>query len=200
MSMRDYQLAAIATMNPSLSHADAVTNCALGLCDEVFELQELLFDENNSRRSFPLSEDLGLKITDEIGDIMWYATSICYWLQRDIEDVLDGVDISASDTSVLEMCDDAVKDHLGSMYHMICRRVGKIASIVKKFRFQGHDINSDKIDLITEHVRAIVIYIRMIASVFECTVGEICQKNIDKLSKRYPDGKFSAEASIHRKA
>jgi len=200
MNMRDYQLAAVATMNPNLDHADAVTNCALGLCDEVFELQELLFDENNSRRSWPFDGELNANVIDEIGDIMWYAASICYWLQADIEDVIEGIDISLNPTTVLEMSNDDIKDHLGYTYHTIGRRVGKVASIVKKFRFQGHDIDAEKIKLVLDNVRAIVLYVGWIASAFNCTVEDVCKRNIEKLSKRYPDGKFSSEASIHRTA
>lgn len=72
---------------------------------------------------------------------------------------------------------------------------GEVIDIVKKHLFQGHDLDRDK--LINE-LGDVAWYLAVSAHALGVTLEYICQKNVEKLLKRYPEG-FSADASINRK-
>ena len=71
---------------------------------------------------------------------------------------------------------------------------GEVADIIKKWQFQGHAIDPDKI---AEELSDICWYIAIMAKALNYDFSEILYINIDKLMKRYPKG-FDADRSIHR--
>jgi len=72
---------------------------------------------------------------------------------------------------------------------------GEIADIMKKYLFQGHDINKTHI---IKELGDCLWYIAICAKGLETDLDTIMQINIDKLTARFPDG-FDSEKSRNRK-
>lgn len=71
---------------------------------------------------------------------------------------------------------------------------GEFADVIKKASFQGHEIDPKHL---SEEVGDILWYCALAARALNRDLGEIAQENIDKLTRRYPNG-FEQERSIHR--
>jgi len=71
---------------------------------------------------------------------------------------------------------------------------GEFANLVKKLTAHGHDIGSD---VLGEELGDVLWYLAEAATACGLELGDIAQKNVDKLRARYPDG-FSQERSINR--
>ena len=76
----------------------------------------------------------------------------------------------------------------------LCGESGEVADIVKKHRFQGHDID---IEHIAKELGDVAWYLAVGAYAIGYDLETILQMNVDKLEARYPDG-FSADRSLHR--
>lgn len=72
---------------------------------------------------------------------------------------------------------------------------GEVADILKKAIFHAHSLDIDKLAL---ELGDIMWYIANIAELVQVPLGQIMERNIEKLRARYPAG-FSTEASINRK-
>ena len=78
----------------------------------------------------------------------------------------------------------------------LCGESGEVADLVKKHRFQGHDID---VEHIAKELGDVAWYLAVTADALGYDLETIFQMNIDKLRARYPDG-FDPELSINRKA
>jgi NTP pyrophosphatase (non-canonical NTP hydrolase) len=76
----------------------------------------------------------------------------------------------------------------------LCGESGEFADMVKKHKFQGHDLDREKA---AKELGDICWYIAVSAESIGYDMDDIMQMNIDKLMKRYPDG-FRASDSINR--
>ena len=76
----------------------------------------------------------------------------------------------------------------------LCGESGEVADIVKKHRFQGHDID---IEHIAKELGDVAWYLAVGAYAIGLDLESIFRMNIEKLKARYPDG-FSADRSLHR--
>ena len=76
----------------------------------------------------------------------------------------------------------------------LCGESGEVADIVKKFRFQGHDLDFEHI---AKELGDIAWYLAVGAYSIGYDLEKILQMNVDKLKERYPDG-FSTDRSLHR--
>ena len=72
---------------------------------------------------------------------------------------------------------------------------GECCDIVKKNRFQGHELNKEHL---IEELGDVMWYIAEAASGLGVTLEEVAQYNLDKLHKRYHGNHFNKEDSIHR--
>lgn len=72
--------------------------------------------------------------------------------------------------------------------------VGELTDMVKKEVYQGHDIDEEKA---FSELGDIVWHLFEVMDVFDITLEEIMELNIQKRLHRYPDG-FSEEASRNR--
>lgn len=70
---------------------------------------------------------------------------------------------------------------------------GEVSGIMQKV-YQGHNINSEHL---MKELGDCMWMIAEICTSIGCTIEEVCEMNIEKLQKRYPDG-FSADKSLHR--
>lgn len=75
----------------------------------------------------------------------------------------------------------------------LCGESGEAIDIVKRHLAQGHEL--DREHLIKE-LGDVAWYLAETAFALDVSLEEVCQRNIDKLKARYPEG-FSAERSIH---
>lgn len=71
---------------------------------------------------------------------------------------------------------------------------GEVADIIKKYRFQGHELDTAKL---IKELGDMQWYIALAASALGVSLGEVMMRNIEKLRERYPDG-FDPERSVHR--
>ena len=72
---------------------------------------------------------------------------------------------------------------------------GEAIDIVKKYLYQGHELNDNHL---AKELGDVAWYIAATADALGYDLETILQMNIDKLKARYPDG-FDVERSIHRK-
>lgn len=78
----------------------------------------------------------------------------------------------------------------------MCSESGEVLDILKKYNFQGHEI--DRAHLI-EEIGDVLWYLTETALAIDCTLEDIMDANVKKIKKRYPDG-FSVEKSVNREA
>ena len=71
---------------------------------------------------------------------------------------------------------------------------GECVDIMKKHLFQGHELDKEHI---AKELGDVAWYIALSAYAMGYDLETILQMNVDKLSKRYPNG-FEAERSLHR--
>ena len=73
---------------------------------------------------------------------------------------------------------------------------GECADIVKKYLFQGHELNKEKL---MDELGDVMWYIAITAKGLGYSLEEVVSHNYEKLTSRYPTGKFRKEDSINRK-
>ena len=78
----------------------------------------------------------------------------------------------------------------------LCGEAGEAIDLMKKHLHQGHPL--DREALLQER-GDVAWYLAEAAFALDATLEEVCQGNIDKLRRRYPEG-FSREKSLHREA
>lgn len=76
----------------------------------------------------------------------------------------------------------------------LCGEAGECIDLLKKFEFQGHEFNQEKM---LDELGDVLWYIVQTAIGIGTTLEEVAQYNIAKLKARYPEG-FSANRSINR--
>lgn len=72
---------------------------------------------------------------------------------------------------------------------------GEAIDIVKKYLFQGHDLDNHHLAL---ELGDVAWYVAQAADALGYDLETILQMNVDKLKRRYPDG-FDFKRSINRK-
>lgn len=76
----------------------------------------------------------------------------------------------------------------------LCGESGEVADLVKKHRFQGHNLD---LDHIAKELGDVAWYLAVGAYAIGFDLESIFRMNKEKLEARYPDG-FSADRSLHR--
>ena len=76
----------------------------------------------------------------------------------------------------------------------LCGESGEVADLVKKHRFQGHELD---IEHIAKEIGDVAWYLAVGAYAIGYDFETILQMNVDKLKARYPNG-FTADRSLHR--
>ena len=76
----------------------------------------------------------------------------------------------------------------------LCGESGEAIDLVKKWLYQGHELDRDK--LIGE-IGDVAWYIAEIATALGVTLEDVLERNIDKLKRRYPEG-FDYARSVNR--
>ena len=76
----------------------------------------------------------------------------------------------------------------------MCGEAGECADIVKKYFFQMHELDREKL---AEELGDVLWYVAETAQGLDMTLEEVARGNLRKLEKRYPEG-FDPERSINR--
>ncbi len=76
---------------------------------------------------------------------------------------------------------------------------GEFLEIVKKMIFQGKPYNEENVRHLKIELGDILWYVAQACMALDISLDEITDMNIDKLSKRFPDGYFSEYYSENRK-
>ena len=97
--------------------------------------------------------------------------------------------LRTAQTDKLSASDLLINSALG-----LCGESGEVADIVKKFRFQGHDLDFDHI---AKELGDVAWYLAVGAYAIGFDLESIFRMNKEKLKARYPDG-FSTDRSLHR--
>lgn len=71
---------------------------------------------------------------------------------------------------------------------------GEVADLIKKHKFQGHDLDEQKL---IDELGDIAWYLAEAATALKVDLDTILERNIEKLKRRFPQG-FDKEKSIHR--
>lgn len=91
--------------------------------------------------------------------------------------------------------EDGRKDMVTNGVLGLAGESGECCDIVKKFKFQGHDLDKEHLK---DELGDVLWYIAETASGLGITLEEVAQYNLDKLHKRYHGNKFHKEDSINR--
>ena len=75
---------------------------------------------------------------------------------------------------------------------------GEFLEIVKKMIFQGKPFNEDNREHMIIELGDLMWYAAQACIALEITMDEVLDRNISKLSKRYPTGAFDSYYSEHR--
>ena len=76
----------------------------------------------------------------------------------------------------------------------LCGESGEVADLLKKYHFQGHNLD---LDHIAKELGDVAWYLAVGAYAIGFDLETILQMNVDKLKARYPNG-FSTDRSLHR--
>lgn len=93
-------------------------------------------------------------------------------------------------TANSEMSDDLILNGILGL----CGETGEVSDHIKKYMFQGHELDQDKL---VNEIGDVCWYIAILASGLNVDLETVMKKNIEKLQRRYPDG-FDTERSLHR--
>ena len=88
-------------------------------------------------------------------------------------------------------CDEMLLDGLMGL----CGESGEAIDILKKARFQGHELDQDHLK---KELGDVAWYLAVACFGLGYSLEEVCMENIRKLKERYPEG-FSADLSVNRK-
>ena len=76
----------------------------------------------------------------------------------------------------------------------LCGESGEVSDHIKKWKFQGHDLDKEKL---LNELGDVCWYIAVLAKALETDLETVMNLNIKKLKNRYPNG-FESERSINR--
>ena len=85
MTINEYQILAMKTLNPELEKKDVLINGVMGLCGESGEAIDIV------KKWLAQGHELDkAKLAKELGDIAWYLAETAYALDIPLEDILQG--------------------------------------------------------------------------------------------------------------
>ena len=84
MTVNEYQILAMKTLNPELSKKDVLINGVMGLCGEAGEAIDLV--KKHLHQGHELEKE---KLAKELGDIAWYLAETAYALEIPLEDIFE---------------------------------------------------------------------------------------------------------------
>ena len=140
------------------------------------------------------------------------------YLERKLRDVESLNDSLMKELARRQGCQAKTRDHDADIYQLdvlkyapdyqhympnvlyaaigMCGEAGEVSELIKKYAYHGHTIDTEHL---ARELGDVLWYVSYMADLFGYSLGEIMAMNQEKLTKRYPDGKFDAERSRNRK-
>lgn len=143
----------------------------------------------------PLEENTTLTTTQRIEHAQEEAIDLLKYLEHLKQVADDGITANDYQRACLRTATSDKSEWLENAIYGIIGEAGEIVDLVKKHKWQGHEL--DREALIFESGDC-AWYLSLLMSAVDCTLGEMYEKNIEKLKQRYPEG-FSKDRSINRK-
>ena len=84
MNIKEYQEKAKRTVNTNLQFDDQLANLCMGLCGESGEVVDYIKKHIYHGHSLEIN-----KLSEELGDIMWYLTNIATLFALPVDNILD---------------------------------------------------------------------------------------------------------------
>lgn len=91
--------------------------------------------------------------------------------------------------------EDGKKDMITNGVLGLAGEAGECCDIVKKYKYQGHELNKEKL---LDELGDVLWYIAETASGLGVTLEEVAEYNLNKLHKRYHGNHFNKEDSVNR--
>lgn len=203
MNRKEYAEACKRTSRGLNSTAERLSNFALGLVGECAEVNELInnppFQRNLPGQAHKLIEhctERQDKLCKEFGDVFWYMFRMLSVFGDDYDSFL--ADCGGPMGPTIEYtefyCSETKSVKIGDLGLKLFRLAGRIADDIKKHVFQGKELNTMLPDLLG-YMYLICEYI---LSCYGMTVEYVFEKNVEKLSKRYPNGFTTEDAAKKR--
>ena len=85
-------------------------------------------------------------------------------------------------------------EKVDNMVYGITGEWGEVVDLLKKHKFQGHELIKHKL---TEEIGDVMFYIANLCTLYSIDMRDVLHINYNKLLKRYPDG-FSENKSVNR--
>jgi NTP pyrophosphatase (non-canonical NTP hydrolase) len=167
----------------------ALSLCGLGIGGEASEISDLIKKVFYHGHAFDRD-----KFIEEGGDLLWYVAYLSHVLEVNFGDLLS---VRRPKDDVLYFDDAPLYTRIGLNLTIYS---GFVALHIDYLLFQlitsPSFLENHKADLI-QNLCNLVSWVKDLANVLNSTLAKMCQVNIEKLNKRYPDG-FSTEASLAR--
>ncbi len=196
MDLKTYQPSAARTMNEELSKEQRISNCALGLADEILEVQEVVFPAPDYTATLLICKGADRdRLLDEIGDVTWYSAVFADTVGITLDDVYK-MNSSLPKTKGCSVKDKTIL--IGIWVMRLGQQIRIITNHSKKRVFHKHEWSADQMNELRMALASITRMVRYVAVTLGSSLEEVCQQNIDKLAKRYPDAKFKTEHSVNR--
>jgi hypothetical protein len=191
MDLFEYQKAA-EPFGSNVDNHNRLLRAACGLAGEGGETVSLLLHPRPVQ-NVPWTGEPGLMLLKELGDILWYCADACAVCGLQLGDVY---------ARNLGLTRRRLKET--DVPHFLFISVGTLVDHIKKVCFQGHELDAD---YVSRSLCDILHVIEFMASEVihptsheRCTVYDVATTNIEKLSARYPSGRFDAARSLNRKS
>lgn len=127
-------------------------------------------------------EDYKNKLTLELGDTLWYVAAILDSFGLDCSDIDDLLADHESIESLVEQLQGFNPARLTASLSM---HAGAACDLIKKAEWHGKTLD---LDSLVASLANMAVVIGELGNRNGVGMGEICQANVDKLSKRYPNG------------
>ena len=140
------------------------------------------------------------------------------YLERKLRDVESLNDSLMKELARRQGCQDEIRENDADIYQLdvlkyapdyqhympnvlyaaigMCGEAGEVSELIKKYAYHDHAIDTEHL---ARELGDVLWYVSYMADLFGYSLGEIMEINQEKLTKRYPDGKFDAERSRNRK-
>lgn len=164
----------------------ALSLCGLGIGGEASEISDLIKKVFYHGHAFNRE-----KFIEEGGDLIWYPAYLCHVLDFDFEAIMTGP----------RPIDNVIYFADAPMFTRIALKLtnfaGHVAFSIDWLVFEHQESLESYKPILERHLVFLISWLNELAIALQSSLEEMCQVNIQKLLKRYPNG-FSTEASLAR--
>lgn len=170
MRLSEYQTLAQRTASKQTTGTLRLAVAGLGLAGEAAEVLDLI----------EAGTDDTPKMVKELGDVMWYVADTASVAGLALDEVVIPASSGDEDRKRLAI--------------RLTIRAGMLADYLKKVVGHNHPLDQERV---TAGLGDLIRLVTDVAAQYHTDLATVCERNIDKLRIRYPDG-FSSERSLHR--